>query len=373
MGRAQCPLVDGRLHRAASRGRPDRGRRSTRRCLGGGCRARRPRVGLGARDSMPWSRRRRGGGRCSRRFPPRARGCAARGGRRPVRHGPGTARARRRPEAGTEEAGRPRGDPGCARRIRTARGCDLGREGSRRARTHRRSHARGGADARRAPRRRAGRRGPHEPGGRRGALRHGADGRQSLVPCLCQARRAVANRARPPAAREYLGARRISSSDVSYSADWRRRVGMRAEAGSSERRRNEIEIGLGFLRRRRGHRRVRLGRPGDATDWRDANGVRDRKVRFHRYGRQDRCVERGDEHQGSHRPPCPFQHDRAGRVVRVAQPSGAELRDHQVGDGDGLSRRRSQVPAAQVSGRDRDSWTRAAPSTSCETRARWTS
>ena len=28
-----------------------------------------------------------------------------------------------------------------------------------------------------------------------------------------------------------------------------------------------------------------------------------------------------------------------GGIVRMAQPSGAELRDHQVGDGDGLSRR----------------------------------
>ena len=63
VGRAECPLVDSRLRRAASRGRSDRRRRSNRRCLGGGCGASGPRVGVGERDPMPWSRRRRGGGR----------------------------------------------------------------------------------------------------------------------------------------------------------------------------------------------------------------------------------------------------------------------------------------------------------------------
>ena len=91
----------------------------------------------------------------------------------------------------TEETGCPRRDPGCARRLRTARGCDLGREGSERAWAHRRAKTRGGADACREPRRRSGCRRPHEPGGRRCAIRHRADGRQSLIPCLPQARRTV--------------------------------------------------------------------------------------------------------------------------------------------------------------------------------------
>ena len=107
VGRAECPLVDSRLRRAASRARSDRRRRSNRRCLGGGCGAGGPRVGVGERDPMPWSRRRRGGGRRSRRFPPRARSCAARGGRRPVRHGAGTARARHRPAGGHGRSGSP--------------------------------------------------------------------------------------------------------------------------------------------------------------------------------------------------------------------------------------------------------------------------
>ena len=76
----------------------------------------------------------------------------------------------------------------------------LGREGARRARQHRRAHARGGADGGRAPRRRPGRRGPDEPGGRRRAVPRRADGRQPPDAHLRQARRALAHRARPPAA-----------------------------------------------------------------------------------------------------------------------------------------------------------------------------
>ena len=58
----------------------------------------------------------------------------------------------------TAEARRPRGDRGRARRLRAARGGDLGREGAQRARADRRADARGRADGRRAtgrgPRRR---------------------------------------------------------------------------------------------------------------------------------------------------------------------------------------------------------------------------
>ncbi len=58
-----------------------------------------------------------------------------------------------RQEAGTTKARNPRSDRGGARRLRGARGGELGGLGSRRARAHRRAHARGGLDAGRAPRR----------------------------------------------------------------------------------------------------------------------------------------------------------------------------------------------------------------------------
>ncbi len=51
-----------------------------------------------------------------------AGGCAARGGRRSLRTGPCTAGARHRPQEGTAEARRPRGDPSGARGLRAARG-----------------------------------------------------------------------------------------------------------------------------------------------------------------------------------------------------------------------------------------------------------
>ena len=53
------------------------------------------------------------------------------------------------------------------------------------------------------------------------------------------------------------------------------------------------------------------------------------------------------------RPLRPFEQDRAGRIVRVAQSSRAELRDRQVGNSNRLPRRRPDMPAAQDSGGER--------------------
>ena len=73
---------------------------------------------------------------------------------------------------------------------------DLGREGARRAREHRRAQARGGAHGGRAPRRLPGRRGADEPGGRSRAVPRRADGGQPPDARLRQARRPLAHRAR---------------------------------------------------------------------------------------------------------------------------------------------------------------------------------
>ena len=139
-------------------------------------------------------------------------------GRRSVRTGSSAARTRGRPAAGAAEARRPRSDRGCARRLRAARGRDLGREGARRARADRRAHPSGGADCRGAPGRRARRRGPHEPGGRGGALPHRADGREPPDPHLRQARHPLADGARPPADRGAAAQAKFRRSDVSNAS-----------------------------------------------------------------------------------------------------------------------------------------------------------
>ena len=107
---------------------------------------------------------------------------------------------------------------GGARRLRAARRGHLGREGARRARKHRRAHARGRADGGRAPRRRPRRRGPHEPRGRRRALPRRADGGEPSDAHLRQARRALAHRARPPAAMTNRRPAKFRRSDVSTAS-----------------------------------------------------------------------------------------------------------------------------------------------------------
>ena len=137
-------------------------------------------------------------GHRSRRFPPRQGDCAARGGRRPFArlvHCSGSASS----GGGTEEA-----RPARRSRLRSTVSNSSGpRPGSKRLAASLGESAGAGArraDACRAPRRRPGCRRPHKPGGRRCALRHGADGRRSLIPCLRQAWRALANGACPSAA-----------------------------------------------------------------------------------------------------------------------------------------------------------------------------
>ena len=140
---------------------------------------RRPRVGVGPGDPMPWSCRRRSGSR-SRRFPPPPGDCAARRSETPSArlvhcsgsassgggNGRSSAPARRsRLRSTVSNSSGPR--PG-SKRL----GSELGRIGGRR---------REEVDACRASRRRPGCRRPHEPGGRRCAVRHGADGRRSLI------------------------------------------------------------------------------------------------------------------------------------------------------------------------------------------------
>ena len=200
LARAGPPLVDRRPRRGAARARPARRRRSTPRRVGGGRGAPRTRPGARAGDALPRPRRRRSRAtstrppRCSRR---RSRSTRR---RRSLRTGPRAARARRRPPAATPEARRPRRDRarrstafeqlGAATWIEKAR-AELGRIGGRTRAA--------GADAGRAPRRRARRGGPHEPRGRCRALPERAHGRDPPVARLRQARRALAGRARADA------------------------------------------------------------------------------------------------------------------------------------------------------------------------------
>ena len=86
------------------------------------------------------------------------------------------------------------------RRLRGAGSGDVGRPGARRARQDQRADACRRADAGRAAGRRAGREGPDEPRGRRRAVPGRAHRRQPPDAHLRQARRALAHRARPPAA-----------------------------------------------------------------------------------------------------------------------------------------------------------------------------
>ena len=109
-----------------------------------------------------------------------------------------------------------------------------------------------------------------------------------------------------------------------------------------KRRRDEIEIGLGFLRRRRGHRRVRLGTVLATPP----NGVTPTEFGIGNFGSFDTNGRIGAWSAKMNIKGASDLHVLSNTIapggdVWVAQPSGAELRDHQVWDGDGLSRRRS--------------------------------
>ncbi len=186
-----------RPRRDAARARPAGRRRANPRRVGGGCASTRTRPGC--------SRRSRAAAASS---PPHA-GTSPRP-RRSSRTRSRSTRTSATPSGGRARCSRSASSAGGERQKRAARDAigaaldgferarrrDLDREGPRGARPDRRPHARGGADARGAPCRRARRRGPHEPRGRRRALPGRADGRDAPVTRLRQARRALARRAR---------------------------------------------------------------------------------------------------------------------------------------------------------------------------------
>ena len=133
--------------------------------------------------------------RCVRRLRAGARRARRRHGSVPARpHAP-----RARPDAAPRQAARCRARDarGRPRALRDARRTALGRADARRARPHRRpDRLPGRADRGGAPDRPARRRGPAEPRGRRGAVPHGALGRDRTQPDLSQARDPVPRRAR---------------------------------------------------------------------------------------------------------------------------------------------------------------------------------
>jgi hypothetical protein len=148
------------------------------------------------RHALPWAGRGRGK-RCRRgRIAPRGCGRAARGSRRHLWPGAGTARPRRRPQAQAAEARCPRCDRVGSPRFRAARRRRVDREGTVGARPDRWTHPRARIDRRRTARRGARLRGADEQGGRRCALRGRANGRDAPLPRLCQARRSLTGRAR---------------------------------------------------------------------------------------------------------------------------------------------------------------------------------
>lgn len=121
-------------------------------------------------------------------------------------------RARRKPPGARVDRGR-------ARRIRVPGRDDLGRQGAPRARTHRRTDARGQPHRSGAPRRSARCRRTDEPRGRQCPLPRGADGGEPPDAHLREARRPVSHRARAPVALNdrATGAAKSRRSDVSAS------------------------------------------------------------------------------------------------------------------------------------------------------------